>query len=168
MPLWKAWVPTALLWNISLDCSVTSCVRRAVPRGTVLFFFFRKQGVEVQPISKPHHLENYKGFILNYSVGEPKTLVLTAFLSQLLFQEQEEEVSQLQRVCVGVCVGACLSETAARGQQGNEGSQAAHPAHLEVAQTHLVPLPEPWSDSARQNEPWGSVHMDPSLVAEQI
>lgn len=50
VPLWKARVLNALLWNISLDYSVTSLVRRAMPRGTVLFFFFRKQGVEIQPI----------------------------------------------------------------------------------------------------------------------
>lgn len=41
--------------------------------GRVLFLFFRMQSVEAQPVKKKtHHLENCKGFILNYSVGEPK------------------------------------------------------------------------------------------------
>lgn len=111
-------------------------------------------------------MENYKGFVLNYSAGKPKPLVLTAFLSRLLFQEQKEEVGQLQRVCMGVCGGA--SQKCGQKTSREVKSPRHTPCPLQVALRALWcqhGIPEVTQPG--RHETWRSIQMDPFLVVEQ-
>lgn len=76
-------------------------------------------------------MENYKGFVLNYSVGEPKPLVLTPFCLGYYSKNRRRKLANYS-VCVGVYGGVCLRNTA-RGPTSKEmKGPGSHPAYLQL------------------------------------
>lgn len=64
-------------------------------------------------------MENYKGFVLNYSVGEPEPLVLTASCLGCYSKNRRRKLANYS-ACVWVCVGCVSLRNTARGQPSRE------------------------------------------------
>lgn len=70
-------------------------------------------------------MENYKGFVLNYSVGEPKPLVLAAFCLGCYSKNRRRKLANYS-MCVGVCVGGVSQKHSQRPDQPGAEQSLAH------------------------------------------
>lgn len=96
--------------NVSLARSGHSVGPESAAWGTVYLSFLENRVLSPAYL-KPRHLENYKGFVLNYSVGEPKLLVPAAFCLCCYSQPRGRKLANYS-VYVGVCgVGEAVSGT---------------------------------------------------------
>lgn len=111
-------------------------------------------------------MENYKGFVLNYSAGKPKPLVLTTFCLGCYSKNRRRKLANYS-VCAWVCVGGASQKC---GQKtSREVKSPRHtPCPLQVALRALWcqhGIPEVTQPG--RHETWRSIQMDPFLVVEQ-